>query len=162
MNTSTYLGFTAASILAVSVAVHAQNTTVYTWTDENGVVHYVDTPRDNPAAIAIDAPEAYRPGTEGVYAEAEPAAAPEGEEAEPVQSYADEQRAQMAVKREKAQATQKEREMLCAEARKQRARLEPSRRVYFTNDQGETERLDDQERVRMVEEAKQQIDQNCD
>jgi hypothetical protein len=160
MNTSAYLALTAASILGVSVAVHAQNTTVYTWTDENGVVHYVDTPPENPDAIAIDAPEAYRPGTAGAY-EQEDAAAPEEEGTEPVQSYADEQRAQIAAKREKAQAAQQEREMLCAEARKQLAQVEPSRRVYFTNSQGETERLDDEERVRMVEEAKQQIDQNC-
>jgi hypothetical protein len=40
--------------------------------------------------------------------------------------------------------------------------IEPSRRVFFTNEQGETERLDDEQRVAMVERAKALIAENCD
>ena len=161
MNTPSYLVFAAASILAVSTSVNAQTTKVYTWTDENGVVHFVDTPPANPDAVAIDAPEAYRPGSAGAYEQDDAAVAADGENPEAVESYADQKRAELAENRQKAEAAQKERERVCAEAASKLAQLEPSRRVYFTNEKGETERMDDAERVSMVGEAQALVDQNC-
>ena len=40
-------------------------------------------------------------------------------------------------------------------------RLEPNRRVFFTNEQGETERMDDVARTNRVAELKAQIAKNC-
>jgi hypothetical protein len=79
-----------------------------------------------------------------------------------VESYADEQRKQLDEARKKAREKQAERERMCKEARNQLETIEPSRRVYFTNEQGETERLDDEQRVAMVEKAKALVAQNCD
>jgi hypothetical protein len=140
----------------------AQPQTVYTWTDENGVVHYTDTAPDNPNAVQIPATEAYRPGSSDAYPQADEAAAEDAENPAAVESYADEQRKQLAEARKASQEKQAERARLCAQARQQLNATEPSRRVYFTNDKGETERLDDEQRVAMVEEAKALVAQNCD
>ena len=184
MNKSILLFLLAAGVSAVLGWTSAQATELYTWTDQNGVVHYVDTPPDNPNAVPIDAPEAYRPGTADAYPQdnsaeqtdgSEPAAATaptengaqndgvsdeEGAQDGGV-SYADQKRKQMAEKRETRHKEQAERDQNCARAREQLAILEPSRRVFFTNDQGETERMDDVQRVRKVEEAKAQIAKYC-
>ena len=40
-------------------------------------------------------------------------------------------------------------------------RLEPHRRVFFTNEKGETERVDDVERANKVAQLKAQIAKNC-
>lgn len=161
MNSSSYLVLAAVSFLAASAAVNAQSAKVYTWTDENGVVHFVDTPPDNPDAVAIDAPEAYRPGTEGAYDQADAGVAADQAEPESVESYADQKRKELAADREKAQASQEERARICEQARQQLAQLEPARRVFFTNSQGETERLNDAVRVQMIEEQQALVEQNC-
>jgi len=174
MNRSIRVVLLAAGVLAASFAVSAQDNQIYTWTDENGVVHYVDTPPDNPNAVSMDAPEAYRPGTADAYPDEEPAAAEdaqdlsgdqlpgadssEGEE----KSYADQRREEIARKHEERRAEEEQRTQNCARARLQLQTLEPSRRVYFTNDQGETERMDDEKRVRMVEDAKAAVAKYCD
>ena len=174
MNKSTHWSLLAVCLLAVVGSVSAQGTKLYTWTDENGVVHYVDTPPDNPKAVSIDAPEAYRPGSADAYPQENadevnamdmPAddSAPNADSSENgAASYADQKREQMAQKREAHRQAQAQRNQRCAQARAQVATLEPSRRVFFTNDQGETERMDDVRRVRMVEEAKSQMAQYCD
>jgi hypothetical protein len=40
-------------------------------------------------------------------------------------------------------------------------RLEPSRRVFYTNEEGETERMDDVARTDRVAELKSLIDRDC-
>jgi hypothetical protein len=40
-------------------------------------------------------------------------------------------------------------------------RLEPNRRVFYTNDEGETVRMDDVERTNRVANLKSQIAKNC-
>jgi Domain of unknown function (DUF4124) len=146
----------------------AQTQSVYTWTDEKGVVHYTDTPPDNPNAVEIPATEVYRPGSTGAYPQAEAAAQAEsavtGNESDPaaVASYADEQRKKMDEARKASAEKQAERARICKDARDQLESIEPSRRVFFTNEQGETERLDDEQRVAMVEQAKALIAENCD
>lgn len=140
---------------------------IYTWTDENGVVHYVDTPPNHPDAQAVDAPEAYRPGS--VSAE-EPEAAPAprdtadpepAEAAQPELSAADAKRQELAERRKKRLAEQQERARICDEARRRLAALEPSRRVFYQDEEGETARMDDEERVKLVEESKARIAQYC-
>ena len=49
----------------------------------------------------------------------------------------------------------------CAAWQAEVDRLEPNRRVFFTNEQGETERMDDVERTNKVAELKSQIARNC-
>jgi hypothetical protein len=140
----------------------AQTQSIYTWTDEKGVVHYTDTPPDNPNAVEVPATEAYRPGSTVAGPQSEAAVAEDGKEPAPVASYADEQRKKMAETRRESAEKQAERARICTEARDQLEKIEPSRRVFFTNEQGETERLDDEQRVAMVEQAKALIAENCD
>lgn len=161
MNKSAYFAVAFATFLALSVTAHAQGKQIYTWTDENGVVHYVDTPPDNPNAVSIDAPEAYRPGSVGVYPEANATIAEDQADPEQVENYADQKREQLAEDRKTAQTEKAERARVCAQATARLEATEPSRRVFYTNDQGETERMDDEERVRLVAEAQALVDQNC-
>jgi len=49
----------------------------------------------------------------------------------------------------------------CAAKSAEVAELEPHRRVFFTNEEGETERMDDVERTNRVAEAKAFIEKNC-
>lgn len=136
---------------------------VYTWTDENGVLHYSDTPRTDGPAETIEAEEAYRPGSADAYPA--PAAPPETqagtESAEPPQSAADARREELAKRREERREAQAETDRLCAQHRQRVARMEPSRRVFYTDESGETVRMDDEERVALVAESKAFIDKNC-
>jgi hypothetical protein len=124
--------------------------------------------------VSMQAPEAYRPGTADAYPQAQPTegmAMPEsadGDGANPPEgtadeaSYADQQREKLARAREERRRAADEKGRRCADARRQLEALEPSRRVYFTNAQGETERMDDEQRVRLVEEARAVIATDCE
>ncbi|MEJ2383125.1 MAG: DUF4124 domain-containing protein [Xanthomonadales bacterium] len=126
---------------------------MYRWTDENGVVHYTD--RKPPAQVDYETshvPDANpAPG-------AAPAAVP-ADEGEP--NFAQQRREEIAQKKREARETGAQREAECAAWRAEVDRLEPNRRVFFTNEDGETERMDDVERVNRVAELKQQIAKNC-
>jgi len=161
MHKSTCAIFTVVLSLSVCMSLHAQSKQIYTWTDENGVVHYVDTPPDNSDAVNIEAPEAYRPGSAGAYPAADELMKEEEEDPELVESYAEKKRAQLAQDREQAAQSREETNKACEEARTRLEQLEPSRRVFYTNEQGETVRLDDEQRVGMVDELKQFIQENC-
>ena len=162
MNIFARLTLGSIFFFAVLNSALGQSQSLYTWTDEKGVVHYTDTPPDNPKAVEIPATEVYRPGSSGAYPQAD--AAVTGDEKNPaaVESYADDQRKQLDEARKKSEAKQAERARICKQARDQLETIEPSRRVFFTNDQGETERLNDDQRAAMVEKAKALIAQNCD
>lgn len=156
------------ALLAGTDAMHAQSKQMYTWTDENGVVHFVDTPPADGKAVSMNVPEAYRPGTTASEGEAEAAsdeataevATEAAAEEEPL-SYADQKRQEMAAKAEERRAKKMEADAACNRARQQVDSLEPSRRVYFTNEQGEEERVDDEVRVKRVEDLKDFIAKNC-
>lgn len=150
----------AAALLAGGPLTAAE---VYTWTDENGVLHYSDTPRTDGPAETIEAKEAYRPGSADAYPT--PAAPQEAqaaaESAEAPQSAADARRAELASQREERRESQAEIDRLCAQHRQRLEQIEPSRRVFYTDEAGETVRMDDEERVALVEESRAYIDKNC-
>ena len=50
---------------------------------------------------------------------------------------------------------------LCAYHRQQLADMEPARRVYYTNEQGQRVRMDDDERVALIEESNSYVAENC-
>ena len=115
----------AALILfgAVGLTCAAVASEVYTWTDEDGVVHFSDR-----EPVGRDANLQELPDTT-------PSSGPN--------PY------------EESQAGK------CEAWRAEVARLEPNRRVFFTNEQGETERMDDVDRTNRVAELKSMIAQNC-
>jgi len=128
-----------------------QAQTMYSWTDENGVVHFSDVQPEGQQvqeqAIPQDKPSA-APNPYATPADAGPSAA-------------DQRRAEIAQKNQQAQADRAMKAAQCPGWESEVARLEPNRRVFFTNDQGETERMDDVERTNRVAELKSLIAQNC-
>lgn len=136
---------------------------VYTWTDEDGVKHFSDKPRTDGQSETIEAEEAYRPGTADVYpqpAEAAEAAAADATAEAPV-SPAAARREELAREREQRREAKAELDGQCAQHRQRLEQIEPSRRVFHTDESGETVRLDDEERVRLVEESKAFLAKNC-
>jgi hypothetical protein len=137
-------------IVAGSTGLQAKE--LYRWTDENGVVHYSDQKPPSGQAFQTeriaDTPAA-----------PPPAAAEAAEEAQP--SVAQQRREEIAQKKREAREEQAERDERCAAWQAEVDRLEPNRRVFYTNEQGETERMDDVERVERVADLKRQIAANC-
>lgn len=125
---------------------------MYKWTDENGVVHFSDK---KPAGMDVQAQNIPAgPPLQG----ANPYAQPEENTVSPGQQRREEIASQGQQAREKSAA----REAQCAQIRSEINRLEPNRRVFVTNDKGETERMDDVERAGRVAELKSQFARNCD
>ena len=127
----------------------AQDTKIYQWTDENGVVHFSDSKPDsqNAEERTLTAP----PPAAGA---ARPADSDPG-------SLAQQRREEIARKKQETRAEQAANEARCAEWQAEVDRLEPNRRVFFTNEDGETERMDDVERSDRVAELKDQIARHC-
>ena len=128
----------------------AQDRKMYQWTDEDGTVHFSDMAPEGQAAQARDIP-----------ANDAPAAANPYQEAAPGPSAAQQRREEIARKSQEAKVEQAARDSECAAWQAEVDRLEPNRRVYFTNEQGETERMDDVARTNRVAELKAQIERHC-
>jgi len=150
--------FVLLAIVVAVAATEAPAKELYRWTDENGVVHFSDKkPPGNQAyqsqVVTDEAP---------VPAEADSPAVAEGEaEAEALHNVAQQRREEIARKKQEARQEQAERSTQCAAWQAEVDRLEPSRRVYYTNEAGETERMDDVQRVETVARLKEQIAANC-
>ncbi len=139
---------------------------VYTWTDENGVAHFSDVPPETGSSQQMQIEEAYRPGSSGAYpsADSTPEDSLEGIDNildESPQNVADQRREQIDEAREKRKEEEAIAAQLCPKYQQRLEQMEPSRRVFYTNEQGEQVRMDDEERVAMVEEAKEYIAKNC-
>lgn len=136
----------------------AQDNTMYKWTDENGVVHFSDQAPPGQNVQAQQLPESPKPGSVSPLQADEAAAAPAGQQP----SVAQQRRDQIAAKSADARAQQDQTQAQCAVWRAELERLEPNRRVYYTNDEGETERMDDVVRTDRVAELHKAISENCD
>jgi hypothetical protein len=159
----------ASSLWVLPLNVNAQSGSIYSWTDENGVKHFSDRAPDEVAGDAEEIPLDYgvtssdanaatlNNETLDSTASGQAAATPAGE-----LSYADQQRLAMQEKRKAQQEKAAERNRVCLQARDQLARVEPSRRVFYTDENGETTRLDDDAREQLVEESKSLIAEYCD
>jgi hypothetical protein len=172
-------GFTRRSfgllaILAIGLVYACSSmaaTEVYTWTDDNGVVHYGDSPPEAGESKKINVEEAYRPGTAGAYPgddDKQPPSPPQaGEDAreeagESVHSAAEQRREKIAKDRKERREEQAETARMCERHRKRLEQMEPARRVFYTNEQGESVRMDDNQRIALIEEDKEYIQKNCD
>jgi hypothetical protein len=154
--------FVPAICLALSMSFipGAAATEIYTWTDENGVVHFSSTePMSRPSeTIEIES-------SRGGVSYSQPVAASDldaeagGEEAQP--TAAEQKREEIAQARMRNQEEQAAIDELCEFHRKQLADMEPARRVYYTNQQGQRVRMDDDERVSLIEESNQYVAENC-
>ena len=137
---------------AAGYPAYAQAKEMYSWTDENGVVHFSDTKPAGqevqtqaiPQGQALQGSDPYQP----VNAANEP-------------SLGEKRREEIDQKHQQAQASQAMNEAQCSAWQAEVNRLEPNRRVFYTNEKGETERMDDVERVNRVAQLKSQIAKNC-
>jgi hypothetical protein len=139
---------------ALSTAV-AQKGTMYSWTDENGVVHFSDQAPEGLEVQAQALPESPPPGSVNPL---ESGAAP-AEEAPP--SAAQQRRDEVARKARENQERQATNQAQCEAWQAELEQIEPNRRVFFTNDEGETERMDDVVRTDRVAELHRLISENC-
>jgi hypothetical protein len=152
-------------LLALAWTGPATAAEIYTWTDENGIVHYSDSPRASGEMKALEVEEIYRPGSTDAYAtpadptpsESAPAAGAESGSA----SAAQQRRDQIAKERAERRAKQAETDKLCARHRQRLEQMEPARRVLYTDEQGETVRMDDDQRIAMIDESKAFLRENC-
>jgi hypothetical protein len=135
--------------LFLVTSVQAQS--MYTWTDENGVVHFSDVEPQGQQAQEQQIPIEDTPSTPDPYSSP----------GETQPSYADQRRQQLEANSKAAQQEQSRNTSRCASWQAEVNRLEPNRRVFYTNDQGETERMDDIQRTNRVAELKAQLAQNC-
>lgn len=133
---------------------------MYSWTDENGVVHFSD---QRPAGQQVEVhqiPDSPASAPSSPPPADESSAVNATEEAD-TRSPAQIQRDEMAKRREAILAAREKNDMACAQRQAEVDELEPNRRVFFTNEQGEVERMDDVERVNRVAEAKAFLEANC-
>ena len=134
--TKTYTGLSFILIfsLAVCGAALAQDKQMYSWTDDDGVVHFTD---QKPAGMAVEVIEIPDTGTP---TGSNPYQLPDTSD-EP--SAAQKRRDEIAQNRQERAAEQERKDRECADMREEVANLEPHRRVFFTNADGETERMGD-------------------
>lgn len=137
-------------LVAVPVA-QAQEKKMYSWTDENGTVHFTDTRPEGQQVQEQVIPQETPPATSDPYAQSGASST----------SAAEQKRQELAEKRKENAANKAATEAECAALKAEVAQLEPNRRVFYENDEGETVRMDDQERVDRVEDLKAQIARVC-
>jgi len=142
--------FAAVFCLLLTAHAEAQDKKLYSWTDENGTVHFSDS----------------RPAGQEVQEQTIPAEAPRAtdnpyRDVDAGPSLAEQKRQEIARKSDEAQISRAVTSAQCSSWQAEVDRLEPHRRVFYTNDQGETERMDDVERTDRVAELKSQIARNC-
>lgn len=140
----------------------AAATEVYTWTDEEGVVHFSDSPLPSGDSEKINVEGAYMPGTTGAYSSAADTANSPAGDGESQQSAARQRREELAKTRDDRREAQAEIEQLCTRHRARLEQVEPARRVFITDENGESVRLDDGQRMEMINESRDYIAKNCE
>ncbi len=149
------------SVALVCISPIVAGSDIYMWTDENGIEHYTDIPPDQQDAKVISILGVPKTGTTGAYPQdadsATAGTAPDSDQP----SAAEQRREELAKERTERRAEKARLDSECARYRELLAGTEPYRRVIVTNDKGETERLDDSQRMEIVKESKDFIAKNC-
>lgn len=128
---------------------------IYRWVDDNGLVHYGGEPPKNTEATVISADL----GTGGLGATAAEEMSNDAGEEEI--SYAEKQRRERAEQRQKQAEANAERQRECESMTQRVAALEPSPRVILQDADGNPMRMDDDERLDLLEEARSFLSANC-
>ena len=138
--------------LALSARDAAAENEIYRWVDKNGVAHFSDMPPDRTVSEQVTLPQS-KVGTIAPATQTQP---------EPQPSYAQQIRDERAEKRLVSKENEKIIAEACAQRRKLVSQLEPSPRVIIRYEDGKVSRMDDNERLEMLAEAKTYIAANCD
>ncbi len=137
---------------AAGYPADAQAKELYRWTDENGVVHFADTKPEGQEVQSQTIPEEQPPQGDNPYQQGSAETGP---------SLGEQRREEITQKNKEANAASAISDAECAAWQAEVDRLEPNRRVFLTNEKGETERMDDVARTNRVAELKAQISRNC-
>ncbi len=129
---------------------------VYRWTDENGVQHFGDMPPAHADVEVLEVEGIPKIGSDSL-AHAQDAQDPATVEP----TAAAKRRQEIADNRKERRAAGIEMQRICDQAQQQLENIEPHRRVYYTDEIGETVRMDDEERVGTVARLKKFLDSNC-
>jgi len=132
-------------VFGVIISGAAGGTDIYRWVDGNGVVHFAANPPTRGTYEKIDM-KAHRIGT--IAAVAPPLASSQ-------------QTASQAESEPPPGLSPGEQAKACQEARDAISRLEPSPRVLVTTESGEVRRLDDDERLGLLEQSRSYLRDNC-
>ena len=131
---------------------------VYRWVDENGVVHFENqAPQQSEAekiSIKSDRSTNVQPAPDATYEN-------EDESIDTKTSYAQQRRDERAIKRQEAADKEKLIDASCEHARTDVASLEPMTRVLMEQEDGTVVRMDDNDRLEKLREAKAYIAGNC-
>jgi len=155
MRIATILMAVFISMLVLSATDATAKNEIYRWVDENGVVHFGDRPGGQAKVEKIDIPENRVSNTR-------PASVAASGDTSQQPSYAQQQRDERATNRKEAAEKQKALEAGCAQRRQLVAQLEPSTRVMVRYEDGTVTRMDDNDRLEKLGEAKAYIAENCD
>ena len=141
-------------VLVLSATNAVAKNEVYRWVDENGVVHFGDRPDGQTNAEQVDIQKSPISST---------LSSPPPVSTNTIQepSYADQLRDERAEKRREAAERQQAIAQGCAQRRQLVAQLEPSPRVMVQLEDGTVTRLDDNERLETLDEAKAYIAEKC-
>jgi hypothetical protein len=148
-----------ALVLACAGATNALAAEVFTWTDQDGIVHFSDMPSDAGESQKINVQEVYKPGT---VEPPVPLSESQPEAGETPQSAAQQRRERIARERDERREVQAETEQLCSRRRQRLTQMEPARRVFYTDESGESVRMDDNKRMELIKEDKDYIAKNCE
>jgi len=155
----------ALLVLALGLALAPEPlgaATIYRWVDENGTVHFGERPPEGVEARPMAGSISMVP----VPKSAQPAPAADGTETaegESLHSIAAQRREERATARATAEADQAQRQVKCQSMQQQLSWAEPNPRVIVQDADGTTRRLDDDERMKLVNEAKDFLANNdCD
>ena len=153
-----------AALLCCLLLSSALNAEVYRWTDENGVTHFSQTPPPDEVESVIEnvsdgIPD---PESEGAGIDFDGAQSNLDQSADPAApSPADQVRQELAEESARKRAQLEAIQARCAQSQTRLAKIEPNRQVFYTNDEGETERMDDAARVAEVEQLREFLAANC-
>ncbi len=129
---------------------------IYRWVDDKGVVHFGDRPPRQTEVEKISIPES----------QTKPSAAyapvSEEEAQDPQPNLAQQLREERADARRKREANAEVAAESCAKAREIVSQLEPMTRVMVTHQDGTVTRMDDNDRLEKLDEAKAVVAENCD
>lgn len=147
---------TAVALLLglLSTVALADTETIYKWTDLNGVVHYGERPPEGVDAVRVTVSSIAPEDASDPYASAR-----RGPDDEPSIS---EQKREERAKRAEEQAQEDARlTAACAAHRDRLSQLVPRTNILLQNPDGTSRRLDDNERLAMIDESQKFVDASC-
>lgn len=140
-------------LLSLALAMTLGAEELYKWVDENGTVHYGAVPPEGVDAVPVSVDLEPGPVTDPY-----PKTQADGEGEPSIAEQRRQARAErIAQNREESARIEAE----CAAQRSILERLEPRPNVIIQNPDGSTSRMDDAERMKLINEAKDFIAKNC-